>query len=160
MASSEAAAVDLGELEAAIIRAISSAREDPAAMSARLQARLAHYKGKDFFPPDRGGNVAVATKEGKAAVEDAIAFLRRQAPLAPLSEPTTGEGLKLSAEDHLVDRGTLGTVGHAGADGSSSSDRQTRYGTWTVKSGECLWFGRSGARYTNAQRGRDLSTRT
>jgi len=44
-----------------------------------------------------------------------------------------------------IDRGVLGMVGHTGADGSSSADRQSRYGTWTTKCGECLWFGRVGA---------------
>jgi len=135
---------DNSGLEAAIILAISAARTDPIKTRATIEQRLPHFKGKDYFPPDRGGKVAVASKEGKAALEDAVTFLQRQPPLAPLVEPSC-RGLKLAAEDHLVDRGALGKVGHSGADGSSSSERQARYGEWSGKSGECLWFGRQGA---------------
>ena len=135
-----------GALEAALIAAIAAARADPGALRARLQERLAHYRGADYFPPERGGRVAVATKEGRAAVEDALAFLAQQAPLPPVAEPDgLVSGMSLSAEDHLVDRGTAGAVGHAGADGSSAADRIARYGTWRTKAGECLWFGRRGA---------------
>lgn len=135
---------DHSGLEAAIVLAISAARADPAKTRATIEQRLPHFKGKDFFPPERGGKVAVASKEGKEALEDAVAFLTCQTPLGPLVEPSC-RGLKLAAEDHLVDRGALGKVGHSGADGSSSSERQARYGEWSGKSGECLWFGRPGA---------------
>ena len=43
-----------------------------------LSARLQHYKGKDYYPPERGGKVAVPSKEGKAAVQEALAFLEKQ----------------------------------------------------------------------------------
>ena len=43
-----------------------------------LSARLQHYKGKDYYPPERGGKVAVPSKEGKSAVQDALAFLEKQ----------------------------------------------------------------------------------
>ena len=143
--TSHAAGKENSLLEDDIIRAISAARVDPAGMRARISARLQFFKGKDFYPPDRGGNVAVPSKEGKAAIEDAVAFLAHQPPLAPLMAPPEPSGLKLAAEDHLVDRGTLGRVGHGGEDGSSSSERQARYGQWSGKSGECLWFGRAEA---------------
>ena len=37
--------------------------------------RLTNFKGKDYFPPDRGGKTSVVTKEGQVAVRDAIAYL-------------------------------------------------------------------------------------
>ena len=127
---------DSSQMEADIIRAMTAARQDPKALHKTLSQRLQHYKGKEFYPPERGGKVAVVSKEGKAAVEDALKFLARQSPLPLLRE--AGEGLKFSAEDHLLDRGTLGVVGHTGADGSSSAERQERYGMWSGKCGECL----------------------
>ena len=132
---------DTAELEFAIIQALSRARQDPKTLQGALSERLQHFKGKDYFPPALEGRVAVPSKEGKAAVLDAVAFLSAQPPLPALAEPT-GKGFKLSAEDHLVDRGTRGKVGHAGADGSTVDARLSRYGAWSGKCGECLWFGR------------------
>jgi len=132
------------ELEAAIVRALAAAREDPQELRARLEARLPHFKGKDYFPPARGGKLAVPSKEGAAAVHDALAFLAKHPPLPALAEPA-GRGLQLSAEDHLADRGGSGKIGHTGGDNSTFSERIERYGTWTGKCGECLWFGREGA---------------
>ena len=135
---------DVGELEAAIVRALSAARENPQELKARIAARLPHFQGKEYFPPERGGKVAVPSKEGEAAVQDAILFLAKHPPLHALAEPV-GRGLQLSAEDHLADRGGSGKVGHTGADKSTCKERIERYGTWTGKCGECLWFGREGA---------------
>jgi hypothetical protein len=92
--------------------------------------------------------VAVATKEGIAAVDDALKFLAKQQPLSALMAPgdaTAAEGMRLACEDHLVDRGTTGTIGHTGGDGSSPAARYNRYCTWSGAVGECLWFGRAGA---------------
>ena len=132
----------------ALVAAISAARLDPAALAKCIRARLAAFKGRDYFPPEHGGKVAVATKEGKAAVEDALAFLAKQDALPAITEPEDElalTGLRLACEDHLVDRGTLGLVGHTGADGSSAAERVSRYGSLSGATGECLWFGRKGA---------------
>jgi len=133
------------ELE--VLRALSRARSNPSSVLDAICKRRQHYQGKDYFPPDRGGKTAVVTKEGQAAVLDAIGFLGSIAPHPPLSEVCI-QGLRLAAEDHLLDLGQRGAVGHEGADGSSSSDRQCRYGAWGGKSGECLWFGRMGTSAT------------
>ena len=135
-------------LERAIVAALSAARSKPKLVATRLQARLQHFKGTDYFPPERGGKVAVATKEGPAAIKDALAYLAVLAPLQGLAEPAAANDLDamvLAAADHLHDRGSLGAIGHEGADGSSSSDRLSRYGAWSRACGECLWFGREGA---------------
>ena len=57
------------------------------------------------------GKVALPTKEGKAAIEDALSFLSDGVATTSLCAPSQC-GLKLAAEDHLVDRGHLGIVGH------------------------------------------------
>ena len=67
--------VPASTLEAEILEAISEARADPKACEARIEARLQHFKGKDYFPPNRGGKTVVPTKEGTAAVMDAVSFL-------------------------------------------------------------------------------------
>lgn len=121
---------DVATVEERLIAALSEARVNPAGLAERIAARKAHFKGKDYFPPDRGGQVALPTKEGTRVIDEAVQFLRAlPAPLPALSEPTEPgalEALKLSAEDHLVDRGTLGRIGHRGSDGSHSAQRQVR----------------------------------
>ena len=134
--------------ESALVAAIAAVRKNPKALIKRLEERLEHFKGKDYYPPERGGKVAVATKEGTAAVHDAITYVSKLRALPDLYEPVdliARRALRLAAEDHLVDKGELGTIGHDGRDGSSSSDRQSRYGVWSGACGECLWFGREGA---------------
>mmetsp|Transcript_11351 Transcript_11351/g.29022 ORF Transcript_11351/g.29022 Transcript_11351/m.29022 type:complete len:415 (-) Transcript_11351:175-1419(-) len=135
-------------IERQLIVALSMARQNPSQTARRIEQRLNHFKGKDYFPPERGGKVAVATKEGQAAVREAVGFLDGTEAIPELCEPedtTTLLAFRLAAEDHLLDRGTLGVIGHEGADGSYVSDRTNRYGTWTKACGECLWFGRQGA---------------
>jgi hypothetical protein len=132
------------EFEVSIVAAVARARTDPTGLAARVEARLQYFKGKEYFPPGRGGAVAVPTREGAAAVREAIEFLRAQPALAPVVPPADGvaaRALHLAAEDHVADRGTLGAVGHDGADGSSAQERLGRYGAWREACGECLWFG-------------------
>ena len=123
-----------------LLRALTMARNDPTAVARRLHARLSRYKGRDYQPPVEGRPVQVK-KEGASAVEDAIHFLSSQVPL-PFNDSSPGEGLSLAAEDHCLDIGPRGAVGHTGSDGSSPSQHAERYGTWTGANGECLWFGK------------------
>lgn len=134
--------------ERQLVAALSEVRADPHGLAARLEKRREHYKGKDYYPPERGGKVAVATKEGTAAVDEAVAFLKALAPSTGLAEPDDDialRALRLACDDHLNDRGTLGQIGHEGSDGSHSQERIMRYGSWSGACGECLWFGRQGA---------------
>ncbi|KAL1529455.1 hypothetical protein AB1Y20_000402 [Prymnesium parvum] len=136
------------ELEEQLIAALSSARTNPAGLAERIEARAAHFQGQDYYPPHLGGKVCLPTKEGRSAVMEAVSFLRAlRSALPPLKlpeGPAAAAALQLSAEDHLVDRAALGRVGHLGSDGSHAAERQSRYGRWSGKCGECLWFGRPG----------------
>jgi hypothetical protein len=131
------------QFELEVLHELSRARSNPTAVAESIRGRLPHFKGKDYFPSDRGGKTAVVTKEGQAAVHDAIRYLEDSAGCAPLGDACV-QGLRLAAEDHLLDLGKRGAVGHQGSDGSSSSERMSQYGSWSGKCGECLWFGRMG----------------
>lgn len=130
--------------ELQVLRQLSHARSKPGAVAESIRQRLAHYRGMEYFPLDRGGKTAVVTKEGQAAVRDAIAYLQKRTPLDALADASP-QGLCLAADDHLHDLGSRGAVGHEGADGSRAADRMKRYGAWSGKCGECLWFGRADA---------------
>lgn len=87
-----------------VVKALAIARSDPRGLAGKIRARLSMFKGNDFFPPERGGKVALHTKEGKQAVEEALGFLDKQVPLAPI-EAAAGlelESLRLACEDHLA----------------------------------------------------------
>ena len=129
---------------ALLVAALSRARTDPESLAARVKARLPLFKGKTYHPPDRGG-VVIPTKEGAKAVQEALAFLKEAKPRPPLDPPpddVSARALALAAQDHVVDRGTLGLVGHDGDDGSHPHERIGRYGVSRGASSECLWFGR------------------
>eukprot|EP00418_Pyrodinium_bahamense_P001373 CAMPEP_0179015816 /NCGR_PEP_ID=MMETSP0796-20121207/2993_1 /TAXON_ID=73915 /ORGANISM="Pyrodinium bahamense, Strain pbaha01" /LENGTH=449 /DNA_ID=CAMNT_0020711475 /DNA_START=23 /DNA_END=1369 /DNA_ORIENTATION=+ len=69
------------QLEAEVLRELARLRENPLCYVAPLRARLGHFAWLRYFPPELGGNTALSTAEGTAAVEEAIAFLERQPPL-------------------------------------------------------------------------------
>jgi len=133
-ASVEACAVKC--LEESVGRALAEARRNPKGLAKSIEPRLAKYEGDAYVAQGR----RIVTKEGTAAVKDALSYLRSHQPLQPVLP--FGEGLRLAAEDHADDIGRNGLVSHTGSDGSSSSERMQRYGRWTGACGECLWYGR------------------
>lgn len=103
-------------------RQINLARSDPGAYARRLRAHRTQYEGRIFHDP---GAISIETQEGVAAVDEAIAFLERQAPLRPLSASPV---LRMSSADHVADQGPRGALGHDGLDGSTFLDRIVRRG--------------------------------
>ena len=66
------------QLEVEVLAALVAARSDPRACAERIRRRLSLFKGKDYHTaPAPGGDVppVKVTKEGKAAVEDALQYL-------------------------------------------------------------------------------------
>ena len=121
--------------ESALVAAIAAVRKNPKALIKRLEERLEHFKGKDYYPPERGGKVAVATKEGTAAVHDAITYVSKLRALPDLYEPVdliARRALRLAAEDHLVDKGELGTIGATPALVNAVADALARHGRGAV----------------------------
>ncbi len=50
------------DTEASLLAALSAARTNPSSLATIIRERSALFKGKDYFPPERGGKVAVPTK--------------------------------------------------------------------------------------------------
>lgn len=119
---SPAVAAAAPALETAVLREINYARAAPRAYAGLLREYRKRFRGKIVDFPKEG--VPLVTSEGVAAVDEAIAFLERQAPLPPL---TWGDVLALAARDHAAAQ-RRGTVGHFGTDGSSPGDRVRRRG--------------------------------
>jgi uncharacterized protein YkwD len=88
------------------------------------------------------GQTRIRTKEGTAAVDEAIRFLQNAQPLPPLA---FSSGMSRAAADHCADQAN-GGFGHEGRDRSHAGQRIARYGSVTGGWGENLSYGKSSAR--------------
>jgi uncharacterized protein YkwD len=138
--------VTFADLDKAVAQEVNLARAQPQAYAAMLRTYRASFRGK--LAPMAGGKTWLRTQEGTAAVDEAVAFLDAQAPLPPLAWSGL---LAEAAEDHVLDQGPRGLVGHMGADGSTPPSRIGRYAVWTGVAAEDISYGSDSARETARQ---------
>jgi uncharacterized protein YkwD len=131
---------DAGDISArAVIREMNLARQNPALYATFVQELRGRMAGNVLVLP---GHTRIRTKEGTAALDEAIQFLRTAQPQAPL---TLSPGMCRAAADHCADQ-AAGGFGHEGRDRSHAGDRIARYGTFTGGWGENISYGKSTAR--------------
>jgi len=130
----------LSAVEAEVVAELSLARSSPKRYATYLREYRALIRGKLYEKP---GEIPIMLNEGAAAVDEAIAFLERQAPLEPLAP---SKGLSLAAQAHARDQGPRGATGHTGSDGSDPFRRMGRYGEWLSTAGENCAYGPGAAR--------------
>lgn len=123
-----------------VLAELNRLRADPSSFVPDLEDWLERFDGELLRRP---GEVTLRTREGKAAVEEAIAFLKSARPAPALR---LVEGMSRAARDHALDLGQSGATGHTGSDGSNPSQRLRRYGRWKIRAGENLAFGEEQAR--------------
>ncbi len=121
--------------ETEVVRELNRARQDPAAYAEHLVEMKDRFTGTHTYDGDRGH---ILTREGLAAVDEAIGFLRLSRPLPPLA---VSRGLSRAARDHATDQGIHGVFGHVGSDGSQPAQRASRYGQWLEAMGENIDYG-------------------
>ena len=80
---------------------------------------------------------------GNSAVDEAIRFLEKSRPLPPL---ILSEGISSSALTHVLDIGARGARGHTGSGGTMPWDRMARFGQWSGRAGENIFYGQRDAR--------------
>jgi len=110
-------------LEREVLAALNMARTDPAGYIRALEQYRTYFRANLVALP--GQPEDYETEEGVAAVDDSIAFLKRQTPLPPISE---SDMLADSAAEHVADQAATGETGHEGSDGSSPAQRVRRRG--------------------------------
>lgn len=109
--------------ERQIFEQLNEARTRPAAYAKALRTYRTYFRGNMLRYPQQTADLE--TEEGVAAVDEAIAVLTGQAPLAPVANAPL---LALVAADHVADQAKSGDVGHDGSDGGGPGDRATRRG--------------------------------
>jgi uncharacterized protein YkwD len=123
----------------AVIREMNLARQNPALYAAFVQELRSRMNGNLLVLP---GRTRIHTREGTAAVDEAIRFLKNAQPLPPL---TLSRGMSRAAADHCSDQAS-GGFGHEGRDRSHAGQRLARYGNFAGSWGENVSYGKSSAR--------------
>jgi uncharacterized protein YkwD len=123
----------------AVIREMNLARQNPALYASLIQELRNKMNGNQLVLP---GNTRINTREGTAAVDEAIRFLKNAQPLSPLA---LSRGMSRAAADHCADQAN-GGFGHEGRDRSHAGQRISRYGNFAGSWGENLSYGKSNAR--------------
>ena len=133
------------ELERVILQELNVARTQPDAYIRYLKHYRSLFKDKTYVQP--GTNLLIRTEEGTAAIDEAIAVLRRQRPLPPLR---WADGLARSGAELVRAQAKSKETGH-GSGRMTMAKRIQRHGRWTVAIGEAISYGP----YV-AERGRDV----
>lgn len=129
------AAASRRALQVQVLDQINYARQHPREYAEMLRAYREHFRGRVLYLP--GDENGVYTNEGADAVDEAIDFLERQAPLPALS---AGEVLMLAALDHAEDQGEAGATGHVSRSGMGPGERVRRRGG-DIYVGESIYYG-------------------
>ena len=123
-----------------IVQEMNLLRQDPPGYAMKLAELLPLYRGKQRR---LGPREYLQTEEGPAAVEEALAVLRRTPPRQHVAfEPC----LARSALDHVEDTGPRGLFGHDGSQGGKLKGRITRYLPKYRMIGENIDYGSPSAR--------------
>lgn len=126
-----------------IVAELNKLREDPGTFVDVLKGMLPLYREDKSFWPSEPDAQPFMTHEGKAATEEAIAYLEgiKTAPGEGLRPLKLHEGMSLAAAEHADDLVRSGErLGHKGSDGSKPADRLSRHGRWFERASECLAY--------------------
>jgi len=122
---------DFARIEREVLSSLNTARTSPVTVAGWLDELSRDFTGTRLKRP--AWPIAVQTAEGVAAVREAIAALRVQPALSPLS---LNDALTAAARDQAADLGRTGATSHTGSDGSTLTTRVARYATWRISLSE------------------------
>lgn len=129
--------ISYSKIEKAVFTHTNAARVAPKTFAQHLQGQLAYYKGMQLHLP--GKSHIISTHEGAAAVQEAIQFLKTTETVPALEWSPI---LARAAQDHVIDTGPSGHIGHKGLDNSTPFQRIERYGKWRGTAGENIAYGK------------------
>lgn len=123
-----------------VLAEVNLARTQPLRYADFLASCRPHYRDNFVSLP---GEHLTRTREGVAALDEAVRALRHSRPLPPLA---LSGGLGRAAADLAREQAQTGALGHRGADGSSPFARMSRHGRWHTHAGEAIDYGGATAR--------------
>ena len=150
LAASPVAAEDIGaqdaELQRQVVDELNFARTRPQDYIEGLVAYRSTIQGRYALKTVEGqyGPYTVRTRlsEGASAVDKAIAFLKKQAPIVPVA----GDARLVAAARRFADeQSRTGKWGHESADGGDLSERIAQDGTRRNFNAETIMYGKSSA---------------
>ena len=130
-----------GGMAGQMLKETNLARTAPQRYAQYLRDQRRQFLGRSYRVP--GSANLVLTTEGVAALDEAIRFLQKQAPLPPLS---WSPGLAEAAADLVRDEGLNGETGHTGSQSGDMRQRIERHGTWRSRIAENIGYGPETAR--------------
>ena len=126
--------------EAELVAEVNRLRTDPATYADIVRQKFSSMDSQGHFT---AGRLRVSSREGRAAVDEAIHALLATPALRPVANSAC---LAAGAQDHARDRGTLGGFGHVGADSSLPAARVARHRGGRTSCGEVISYGKTEAR--------------
>ena len=128
-------------LEQEILLEHNRVRQDPQSYIPILENYLEQMTSDGLIIHGCGQGCVLTTREGRAAVEEAIAFLQNQPPVGPISQSTpVAQAAKALAQEQQS-----GQTGHVSSDGSSFLQRLTHFGVRSSAIGENISYGATSA---------------
>lgn len=109
---------DYGALARAVFAETNRMRADPPAYAKAVEQALGRMSGTIYYPLDSA--VGIQTREGPAALREAMAALKKQQKLPALQ---WSDELAALARAHVSDTGPRGLTGHDSSNGRSFSVR-------------------------------------
>jgi len=123
---------DLGEQ---VLEEINLARAEPLQYADYIRDWRKRFKGKLYQVP--GTSFLRKTREGIAALNEAIEFLNQQKPLPPLD---WSPGLAAAAAELIREQGKTGETGHEDRQSGGMAERIKHHGTWEGQIGEKIAY--------------------
>lgn len=127
---------ELTSREKDLLAELNRARTDPKGFGEDVRKLFAGMNKRNILKLPDGSLVQYT--EGRSAVDEALAFLKKAKAVKPL----TGVGcLTLAARDHAAEQSRTGQTGHESQDGSGPSERAARYLNGPAYCGENIAYG-------------------
>lgn len=111
---------DVSKLDQEIFKLINEIRTKPTKFMDDLKEKASRFEKPDYKNLNRPGRTLLATREGKAAVDDAMKFIMKIKPVGKLN---WNKRLYEVSKKHTKDIGSKGLVQHESSDGTPVKER-------------------------------------
>ncbi len=126
--------INFNLIQTMLYKELNKLRQNPKSYIPLIEAQMKTLK-KNNVLKKKDSSLQIQTLEGKAAYEDAIAFLQAQKEVNPLTKEIK---LSYAAQDLVADIGERGVVSHQDKDGNYMSERIEKYCEWDYCANEVI----------------------